>query len=92
VMRVSVQLRAPASGARWLRSVVVEPGPQVFTVPFTDMIPVDQALMPIPLADVDSILFVVDTTNTPTGRHGTLWIDDVRLEQAPPQVRTVSSR
>jgi hypothetical protein len=92
VMRVSVQLRAPATGARWLRSVVVEPGPQVFTVPFNDMIPVDQALMPIPLADVDSILFVVDTTNTPTGRHGTVWIDDVRLERAPPQVRTVSSR
>ena len=92
-MRVSVQLRAPATGARWLRSVVVEPGPGVLTVPFSDMIPVEQAPIPIPLADVDSLLFVVDTTNTPAGRHGIVWIDDVRLERAPgPQVRTVSSK
>ena len=92
-MRVSVQLRAPATGARWLRSVVVEPSPRMVTVPFIDMTPIDAAPMPIPLGQVDSLLFVIDTTNTPTGRQGTVWIDDVRLERAPdPQVRTVNSR
>ena len=62
-------------------------------VPFIDMTPIDAAPMPIPLGQVDSLLFVIDTTNTPTGRQGTVWIDDVRLERAPdPQVRTVNSR
>jgi hypothetical protein len=92
-MRVSVQLRVPDTGARWLRSIVIEPEPQIRYVAFADMTPIDAAPTPIPLDAVDSILFVVDTTNTPPGRQGTLWIDDVRLERAPePQVRTVSSR
>ena len=57
------------------------------------MVPIDQAPMPIPLREIDSLLFVVDTTNTPTDRQGTVWIDDVRFETAPnPQVRTVNSR
>jgi hypothetical protein len=46
------------------------------------MAAVDEAPVPIPLGEIDSVLFVVDTTNTPTGRRGTLWIDDVRLERA----------
>jgi hypothetical protein len=92
-MRVSVQLRAPGSGARWMRSVVLDPAPQVVLVPFADMVAIDHAPMPLPLEAIDSLLFVVDTTNTPTGRQGTLWLDDVRLEHAPdPQVRTVNSR
>jgi hypothetical protein len=92
-MRVSVQLRAPATGARWLRSVVVDGDPQVGYVTFAEMTSIDRAPSPIPLSAVDSILFVVDTTNTPPGREGTLWLDDVRLERAAdPQVRTVSSK
>ena len=92
-MRVSVQLRAPASGARWMRSMVLDTHPAEVTIPFTDMVPVDQAPMPIPLREIDSLLFVVDTTNTPTGRRGTVWMDGVRFESAPnPQVRTVNSR
>jgi hypothetical protein len=92
-MRVSIQLRAPGSGARWMRSVVLDTNPAALTIPFSDMVPIDQAPMPIPLREIDSLLFVVDTTNTPTGRQGTVWIDDVRFETAPnPQVRTVNSR
>jgi hypothetical protein len=30
------------------------------------------------LANVQSILFVVDTVNTPLGANGTIWIDNVR--------------
>ena len=81
-MRVSVQVRNPRSGARWQRSVVIDPRPQDLLVTFADMAAVDEAPVPIPLGDIDSVLFVVDTTNTPTGRRGTLWIDDVRLERA----------
>jgi PHP domain-containing protein len=92
LMRVSVQLRAPATGARWLRSVVVDREAGVRYVTFAEMAAVDAAPIPIPLRAVDSILFVVDTTNTPPGRQGTLWLDDVRLERADPQVRTVSSK
>ena len=92
-MRVSVQLRVPTSGTRWLRSVVLGSDPQVTYVPFAEMTPIDRAPAPIPLREVDSVLFVVDTTNTPPGRRGTVWIGDVRLERAAePQVRTVRSR
>ena len=92
-MRVSVQLRAPATGARWMRSIVVEPPGRPIVIPFADMVPIDEAPASIPLGDIDSLLFVIDTTNTPTGRHGAVWVGDVRLERAPPtQVRTVSSR
>jgi hypothetical protein len=92
-MRVSVQLRAPATGARWLRSVVVDGESEARYVTFAEMTPIHPAPSPIPLSAVDSILFVVDTTNTPPGRQGTLWLDDVRLERAAePQVRTVSSK
>ena len=83
----------PRRGTRWLRSVVVEGEPEVRYVTFAEMTPIDRAPSPIPLRAVDSILFVVDTTNTPPGRQGTLWLDDVRLERAAePQVRTVSSK
>jgi hypothetical protein len=80
-MRVSVQVRNPRSGARWGRSVVVDPRPQNLLVAFADMAALGGAPVPIPLGDIDSLLFVVDTTNTPTGRRGTLWIDDLRLER-----------
>jgi hypothetical protein len=80
-MRVSVQLRAPGTGARWMRSVVLEPRPEPLLVRFADLLPIDAAPMPIPLGVVDSLLFVVDTVNTPTGRSGTVWIDDVRFER-----------
>jgi hypothetical protein len=81
-MRVSVQLRVPTTGTRWLRSVVIGDEPQTRYVAFAEMTPVDGAPVPIPLSDVDSILFVVDTTNTPPGRQGTVWLDEIRLERA----------
>jgi hypothetical protein len=76
-----VQVRDPRSGARWQRSVMIEPDPRQLIVTFADMAAVDDAPVPIPPRDIDSVLFVVDTTNTPTGRRGTLWIGDVRLER-----------
>ena len=65
-MRVSVQVRDPRSGARWQRSVVwIDPRHRICSSTFADMAAVDEAPVPIPSGDIDSVLFVVDTTNTP---------------------------
>jgi hypothetical protein len=79
--RVSVQLREPsgAVGERWHRSVYLAPEPREVTVYFDDMTPRGATSRPRPnLADVQAVLFVVDTVNTPLGGNGTIWIDDVR--------------
>jgi hypothetical protein len=80
-MRVSVQLRAPGStplGERWQRSVYVDPMPRTITVYFDDLRPAGPTRTEHPPLDaVDSVLFVVDTVNTPLGGNGRLWLDDV---------------
>lgn len=80
-IRVSVQVREPGDGAgqRWHRSVYLEPEPREITVFFADMRPRGTTSTPRPnLANVQSILFVLDTVNTPLGSNGTLWLDDIR--------------
>jgi hypothetical protein len=80
-MRLSVQLREPggAAGERWHRSVYLDPADREITVYFDDMTPRGVTSRPRPtLANVQSILFVVDTVNTPLGGNGTIWIDNVR--------------
>lgn len=80
-MRLSVQARAPSgdAGERWQRSVFLDSTPRVVTVFFDDMTPSGATSAPRPaLADVQSILFVVDTLNTPLGGNGTIWIDEVQ--------------
>jgi hypothetical protein len=80
-MRLSVQLRTTgASGLqRWHRSVYLEPTSREITVLFDDMRPSGTTSTPRPsLADIESVLFVLDTINTPLGGRGTLWLDDVR--------------
>jgi hypothetical protein len=80
-LRLSVQLRVPdgEQGDRWQRSVFIDETPRDITVYFDDM----HAAGPTrterpPLDAVDSILFVVDTVNTPLGSSGRIWIDDVK--------------
>lgn len=80
-MRLSVQLRETAGEAdhRWQRSVYLDPEPREVIVYFDDLRPVGMTPRDLPtLANVDSILFVVDTVNTPLGGSGRIWIDDVR--------------
>lgn len=84
-MRLSVQLREPGreagaeAGERWHRSVYLDPTPRDITVYFDDMTPRGVTSRPHPtLANVQSLLFVVDTVNTPLGGNGTIWIDDVK--------------
>lgn len=83
-MRASVQLRAPGTGdgERWQRSVYLDRSPREVTVWFDDMQPAGPASSPRAALDrVDSVLLVVDTTNTEPGTAGTIWLDDVRLER-----------
>ena len=80
-MRLSVQLREPEgeAGERWHRSVYLDSTPRDVTVYFDDMVPRGVTSRPRPiLADVRSVLFVVDTVNTPLGGNGTIWMDDVK--------------
>src|SRR5262249_55908900 len=85
-MRVSVQVRVPVGnsgdGDRWLRSVYVDQQKRTLTVAFNDMTRVPSAVAERPpLADVRSLLFVVDTVNTLPGTSGRLSIGEVRLER-----------
>jgi hypothetical protein len=80
-MRMSVQLRAPGGqqGERWQRSVFLDRTPREIAVYFEELTPVGTANRRSPdLAAVDSVLFVVDTTNTRLGDGGQVWIDEVR--------------
>lgn len=84
-MRLSVQLREPGrevgaeAGERWQRSVYLDPTPRDVTVYFDDMAPRGRVSRPRPTpAIVRSVLFVIDTMNTPLGGRGTIRIDEVK--------------
>ena len=93
-MRLSVQVRTPDSGARWLRSVYLDERSREVYVRFDDMRPAEPGTPDrMPREALDSVLFVVDTTNTPPGRAGLVVLEALRLERVEAfQVRTVSSR
>jgi hypothetical protein len=78
--RVSVQFREPGpdNGQRWHRSVFIDTEPRTVTVYFNDLRPLEAGREQPVLAAVDSILFVLDTVNTPLGGSGRIWIDDVK--------------
>jgi hypothetical protein len=79
-MRLSVQLRAASD--RWQRSVYVDTFNRERTVRFDDLLPADPTSTEKPrLADVRSMLFVVDTTNTKPGTSGRIWITNPALQQ-----------
>jgi hypothetical protein len=83
--RVSVQLRSHArGGARWRRSVFLSATPSDISIPLREMTPVDEPPTALDLADIDSVLFVVDTVNTAPGSRGALWVSGLRAEGRPP--------
>ena len=88
-MRISVQVRADVKGAapeRWERSIYVDRTEQSRFVRFADMVPVGATHESRPpRADVRTIMFVVDTTNSKPGVSGHLWIGQPRLANAAPQ-------
>ena len=80
-MRVSVQLRARGgdAGQRWHRSVFLDQAAREVTVLFDDMRPRGVTTAPRPiLADVESVLFVIDTVNADPGTNGQFVVDDVK--------------
>jgi hypothetical protein len=84
-MRMSVQLRAPTTGEegdRWQRSVYVDSQKRTTTIAFDDMTGVWPAPDPHPrLANIRTLMFVVDMTNTLPGASGRLAIGSVKLER-----------
>lgn len=80
-MRLSVQVRTAGgeAGERWHRSVYLDATERTVAVHFDDVTPrgVTARRRPV-LADVNAVLFVVDTVNTELGASGRIWIDDVR--------------
>ncbi|MDE3155881.1 MAG: CehA/McbA family metallohydrolase [Acidobacteriota bacterium] len=80
-LRASLQLR-DAAGRRWERSVYLDTARRTVVVPFTDFRPFDPDQTPAPdLAQVRSLLLVVDTTNARGGLSATIDLSDVRLER-----------
>jgi hypothetical protein len=79
-MRISVQARRPGSGERWQRSIYLDAEPRDVIVPFAEMTPVDTRATFDPMV-ADTILFVVDTTNTMPGSSGRFTISDLRVER-----------
>ena len=84
-MRVSVQFRLSGgpAGRRWQRSVYLDENPQELMVFFDEMMPVGETTTeqpPLDPAQVQALLFVIDTLNTFPAAGGVLWVQDVRLE------------
>jgi hypothetical protein len=85
-MRVSVQLRTAPGGAspgdRWQRSVYVDATPRLYVISVNDFQPVGSTRSPqARIADIRSLLFVIDTVNTRPGSSGRVWISNARFER-----------
>jgi len=79
-MRISVQVRHPQSGDRWQRSIYLDARPRDVIVRFADMAPIGSSGT-VDLALADTVLFVVDTTNTLPGTQGTFTVENLRVER-----------
>jgi hypothetical protein len=79
-MRISVQLRA--GNDRWQRSIYLDIFNRQHTVLFGDLRRAGAAATDRPpLADVRSLMFVVDATNTKPGTSGRIWITQPALQR-----------
>ena len=81
-MRVSVELRVtgPKGDERWRQSAYVDGTARTVTLQPGRVRPlaVGQSAGPV-MADVRSVLVVVDTVNTPSGTAGRIWIESVEV-------------
>ena len=80
-MRLSAQARRPRSGQRWQRSIYLDATPREIIVPFTELRSIGTPVGEFDPGLADTVLFVVDTTNTPPGASGTFTIRELRLER-----------
>jgi hypothetical protein len=80
--RISIQLRRPHLDERWRRSVYLDSTPRTITVFFDDFRPAGTTSRATPdRATIDSLLFVVDLTNTRAGTSGWIEVSGARLER-----------
>lgn len=83
-MRVSVQVRVPASdtGERWQRSIYVDQTERTYTLALDDFrLPLGQTSPSGVDGDaVHGVIFAVDRVNTAPGASGRFWLRDVTVE------------
>jgi hypothetical protein len=80
-MRISIQLRIGDAGDRWSHSIYVAPTDEERTIFFDDFMPHGETATPRPpLADIRSILFVIDATNAKAGDSGRMWVKRAELQ------------
>ncbi|HET9468930.1 MAG TPA: CehA/McbA family metallohydrolase [Vicinamibacterales bacterium] len=79
-MRISVQARQPHLGHRWQRSIYLDTEPRDIVVRFAEMTPIGSSGTFDP-AVADTLLFVVDTTNTLPGTAGSFTLENLRVER-----------
>jgi hypothetical protein len=80
-MRISLQARRPNGGDRWQRSIYLDSVERVIVVPFTDMKPVGAtSTFKFDALQIDTVLFVADTTNALPGSEGTFSISELYVE------------
>jgi hypothetical protein len=73
-MRLSLQFR-DTTADRWQRSIYADVSSRDRTVTFDDFVPVGATHVPkAAKADIRSMMFVVDTTNTKPGTAGRFWV------------------
>jgi hypothetical protein len=83
-MRLSVQVRLVEGPAerRWQRSIYLSPDAREVSIPFADMREAGTgARRPFDPARIHSLLFVVDSVNTPPGGGGVVWVEGLRTER-----------
>ena len=83
-LRLSVQVRTVTGSAeqRWQRSIYLDSVPRDVTVTFADMRVAGTAeRRPFDPADIQSLLFVIDTVNARPGDGGVAWIEGLRTER-----------
>jgi hypothetical protein len=81
-MRVSVQLRVVTAGEgkRWHRSIYLDQAPRDVAIPFADMKPIGAlAKGEAEVAEVRTVLFVVDRVNARRGASGRFVLEQVRF-------------
>jgi hypothetical protein len=83
--RVSVQARAavtPSQDERWVRSVYIDETLRAVSIDFADMRPLGSTRAPtIRSADIHSVVFAMELTNTAPGTMGRIRIERVELER-----------
>lgn len=75
---VTLWMPVPTGNVYWHRSVYLDSTEREISVRFADMRPVADAPATPSLADVQSIMFMVDQVHTPIGGSGRVWIDGIK--------------